>query len=543
MLATEQSIVVIGKESVGKSQLISSLTGLAARSGNFRGTTISCDFYRGSEHTFVDTPGITRQSDNVTTHLALQQLGTSERVLLVTKATHLDDDLADLLPLARGKQGAVAVTFWDKLDHSQGAIEALARLSQSCGLTFVPLDARRMTPEDRGRLLHALTAPHSFPTERVRERVGWRIEPRRTALEHRLLGPVLAFVMLLLPALTAVWTANAVAGFVAPGVESAVGPLKEQIAGQPGLLNALLIGDYGFLTMGPLLFVWAVPTVVLYALFLGIYKASGLIERMTVALHPLLRPFGLSGRDVTRVIMGFGCNVPAVISTRSCSACSRGSCISAIAFGAACSYQFGATLAVFSAAGHYGLVVPYLLFLTLTTLVYTRLTSPAEARSSLNVLVIEGRNFLEWPRLGAVWREALGTLHGFFVTAIPVFLLITALASVLDWLRIVNQLTGVVGPALAMFNLPAETALPVLLSAIRKDGILLFAEPGGLAALSPVQLLTGVYLAGVLLPCLVTLLTIGREQSWPFAARLVARQLVAAMVFSALLAWAGWWLF
>jgi Fe2+ transport system protein B len=66
---------------------------------------------------------------------------------------------------------------------------------------------------------------------------------------------------------------------------------------------------------------------------LGAYKASGLVERITITLDPLLRPFGLSGRDLVRVIMGFGCNVPAVISTRACSSCSRGTCISAIAFG------------------------------------------------------------------------------------------------------------------------------------------------------------------------------------------------------------------
>jgi len=80
--------------------------------------------------------------------------------------------------------------------------------------------------------------------------------------------------------------------------------------------------------MGPLLFVWTVPTVILYALLLGAYKASGLLERLTIALHPLLRPFGLSGRDLVRVMMGFGCNVPAVISTRSCSGCTRQTCIS-----------------------------------------------------------------------------------------------------------------------------------------------------------------------------------------------------------------------
>ena len=37
---------------------------------------------------------------------------------------------------------------------------------------------------------------------------------------------------------------------------------------------------------------------------------SGLVTRMTVALHPTMRPVGLTGRDLVRVVMGFGCNVP-----------------------------------------------------------------------------------------------------------------------------------------------------------------------------------------------------------------------------------------
>lgn len=74
--------------------------------------------------------------------------------------------------------------------------------------------------------------------------------------------------------------------------------------------------------------------------FLAISFQGSRIDSQT--LHPLLRPFGLSGRDLVRVMMGFGCNVPAVISTRSCSGCTRQTCISAIAFGSACSYQIAA---------------------------------------------------------------------------------------------------------------------------------------------------------------------------------------------------------
>jgi ferrous iron transport protein B len=92
---------------------------------------------------------------------------------------------------------------------------------------------------------------------------------------------------------------------------------------------------------------------------------------------------------------------------------------------------------------------------------------------------------------------------------------------------------------MGLFNLPPEAALPVILASIRKDGLLLFAEPGTLSVLTPLQILTGVYLAGVLLPCLVTALTIAREQSVRVAVGLMARQAIAAIGFSLGLAWAG----
>ncbi len=72
--------------------------------------------------------------------------------------------------------------------------------------------------------------------------------------------------------------------------------------------------------------------------------------------------------------MGFGCNVPAVISTGACSSCSRGTAISAIAFGAACSYQLPATLAVLAAASKtFGLNLFLLPFLFLSYLLLTTL--------------------------------------------------------------------------------------------------------------------------------------------------------------------------
>ncbi|MCU0709348.1 MAG: hypothetical protein MUF23_13745 [Pirellula sp.] len=55
------------------------------------------------------------------------------------------------------------------------------------------------------------------------------------------------------------------------------------------------------------------------------------------------------------------------------------------------------------------------------------------------------------------------------------------------------------------------------------------------------QVVTAVYLAGVLLPCLVTALTIAKESSWSKTGVMLARQAVFAVLFSAILAWGGAW--
>ncbi len=542
MLRTSiRTAVLLGKENVGKTQLAASLAGASSAASNFRGANVGCDSYRVDDWELIDTPGLLRSSDVETTRLALERLRGDDTVLLVAQGTELDADLADLLPLAAGRFGALVVTHRDRLARLE--VEArLGELALRTGLPVVVVDARRLDANDRQGLMQALEAPGPIPAEAGLSFGDLIVRPRPLFLDRSVLGPFWAMLLLLAPAWLAVDAANRLADRIAPWVVTRIGPLAEWLASWPQPLAEILAGDYGFVTMGPLLLVWATPVVVLHALLMGAYKASGLLDRLTTAMNPWLRPFGMTGRELARVVMGFGCNVPAVVSARSSSACSRGVCVSAIAFGSACSYQLGATLAVFAVVGRPELVLAYLLYLGATTLAYSRLIAPQAARSPFNILLTEGRVFLTWPCPRAVWLEAQGVLREFFRTALPVFLLITAAASLLHWLGALQAASAVVEPAMAVFRLPSEAALAVVLASVRKDGILLLAEPGVAAGLSAVQLLTAVYLAGVLLPCLVTCLTIAREQGRAFALRLVGRQAAAATGFSALLAWGGAWL-
>ena len=535
-------IVVVGKESVGKTQLLSRLTGSAGESANFRGTTVAVQAYSDQQHAYLDTPGILKFSDSETTRLALQALDGQEKVLLVVKATHLDQDLDELLPLLQGKSGAVAVTFWDKAASQEGADKALAAIAKELGVPVLPVDARTLTPEQAQAVRTALDQSAPFKKTKLKARAGWTMEAGSWFWRLPVIAPLTALACLFLPCWAAVSYANTWADSHFDAVKAFFFPWVEKAHAWPGPLAAIFGGDYGVFSMLPFLFLYALPTVILFSFILSLLKSSGLVDRFTAALHPWLRPFGLEGRDLVRVIMGFGCNVPAVINSRACSGCTREACVGAIAFGAACSYQLPATLAVFSAVKMAWLAPLYLAILAATTLIYTRFTTPKALRDKANTLAVAGQDFLQWPQARPVLLETWSVVAEFFTKALPIFFGICVIAALLQWSGGLAALQGLLKPVMSLFRLPGEAAMAVVLASIRKDGILLLASQNLVSGLSPAQVLTAVYLSGVLLPCLVTALTIGRELGRRFALKLMLRQALWATGFSLVLAWGAYFL-
>jgi GTPase involved in cell partitioning and DNA repair len=141
----KETVVVVGKESVGKSELVAGLSGTTPTTGNFRGTTVDVERYETDEFVFVDTPGILLGTDTETTRTAISAVEETETVLLVVPATNIDDDLEALLPLVQGKVGAIAVTFWDKVENPTEARDELNALAEDLGVPLAPADARNVS--------------------------------------------------------------------------------------------------------------------------------------------------------------------------------------------------------------------------------------------------------------------------------------------------------------------------------------------------------------------------------------------------------------
>ena len=114
-------------------------------------------------------------------------------------------------------------------------------------------------------------------------------------------------------------TFHVVGAFFQGLIESGIGELKilvdqalttAQVA-KP--IHSLVI-DAVFTGVGTVLSF--IPIIVVLFFFLSLLEDSGYLARIAFVMDKLLRKIGLSGRSIVPLLVGFGCSVPAVMSTR-----------------------------------------------------------------------------------------------------------------------------------------------------------------------------------------------------------------------------------
>ncbi len=83
------------------------------------------------------------------------------------------------------------------------------------------------------------------------------------------------------------------------------------------LRDALMDPDFGVITTGLFLAMGIVlPVLFTYYLFVGFLEDMGYFPRLSVLLDRIMRPFGLNGKGVMPLLMGFSCITMAIVTTR-----------------------------------------------------------------------------------------------------------------------------------------------------------------------------------------------------------------------------------
>ena len=532
--------VLIGFESCGKSALFRGLTGKdTGEESNFRGSTLIARKGLIDQHNqIIDLPGIKGQDDSITTREALLAINEADTIILVVRSTHTAIELPLLLDEVKPKNKHIIVvlTFFDKITKNRHQLHQY--YEDWLGVPVVSVDAREINQVERTQLLDAIreAAP-------IRAKAAFMvapnfpiIEPQKTIFEHLRWGKIIALIVTLLLFSMPVYIAYLFSSWLQPTVDSLIiDKIKLLLDPLRPWIQLFTVGDYGIITLGIYSFLWAFPVVFLLGLSIALAEESGVKDRITDSLDGWMRKIGLNGRDLIPYLSGFGCNVVAVFQTRACSSCTRKSCISLITFGSACSYQIGASLSIFSSAGHPWLFIPYLLLLMIVGAWHTRIWN---RKSTMELpITYETKTFLQVPRYEAVLWRVKSVVKQFLLQAMPIFLVICVAASLLQLVGVMEWLSQVATPVLQLFQIPAGAASSIIFSILRKDGLLILNQTEGefLQSLSPGQIFTIVYLASTLTACLVTLWTVRKELGWQFSLSLTGKQVITSLISTGLI--------
>lgn len=331
-------VALVGMPNTGKSTLFNRLTGAHARVGNWPGITVELHTAKllvGNQIVqLVDLPGIydlrgySEDERVVTTFLQQEQ---PDLIIFVMNSSQLERQTTLLSELmAFGIPLLAVLSMSDEAKALGISIDAVG-LSQDLGCPVCLLSAkygqgmehmqaamrealiqpRRTAPAPSAVGLSAIVKRHVETPAQATNVLTERLDQ---VLLHPWLGlPIFLGVMLLV--FQSVFALgkplqDGMSWLFTEGRQQVLEPLMST---WPVLLQGLLLdGVYnGLGTVASF-----VPLIVLFFIFLGIVEDTGYLSRAAFLMDALMARLGLDGRSFVMLLMGFGCNVPALMGTR-----------------------------------------------------------------------------------------------------------------------------------------------------------------------------------------------------------------------------------
>ena len=338
-------LALVGAPNSGKSTLFNALTGAKVQTGNWPGTfvEISRGLWNAQPEAFdiIDLPGAysldPMSPDEEFTRDMLVEAPPCERpdvVVVLVDATAPARGLNLAFQIAEHPYRVVIGVTKEDIAKQQGISIDTSALSHEVGIPVVSVNGRRRENLDAleyevARAMH--TEPRTIrPNADLDQRfvdldAAEKAAVSRTdtgePLSHRVdrlvLHPVLGPILFLAVMWAVFFITTTVAGPLQDGLEAFItGPVSaaaRSILPDNWLLTGLLvdglIGGVGMvLTFAPLL--------ALMFLCLAVLEDSGYMARAAVVTDRVMRTIGLPGKAFIPIVVGYGCNVPAISATR-----------------------------------------------------------------------------------------------------------------------------------------------------------------------------------------------------------------------------------
>ncbi|MER0106368.1 ferrous iron transport protein B [Corynebacterium rhinophilum] len=342
-------LALVGAPNSGKSTLFNALTGAKVQTGNWPGTSVevSRGLWNAQPEAFdiIDLPGAysldPMSPDEAFTKQMLIDCPADERpdvVVVLVDATAPARGLNLALQIAAEPYRVILGVTKEDMAEQQGISIDTDALSRATGMPVVSVNGRRRRNLD-GLETTVAQAMRAEPTiirqdsgldqrfadlDAAEKAAVHRVEVGETLpqrVDRVVLHPVVGPLLFLAVMWAVFFITTTVAGPMQDGLEDLItGPVSDAArAGLEaigldhwlitGLLVDGLIGGVGMvLTFAPLL--------ALMFLCLAVLEDSGYMARAAVVTDRVMRSIGLPGKAFIPIVVGYGCNVPAISATR-----------------------------------------------------------------------------------------------------------------------------------------------------------------------------------------------------------------------------------
>ena len=568
-----KKIYLIGNPNVGKSVIFSRLTGVHVVSSNYPGTTV--EISKGylqldsDKVEIVDLPGTyslepTSSAEEAAISLLKEHPRDEIAVINILDSTNLERNL--LLTLGLIEEGypiVVCLNMCDEASHRGVGIDAKKLESilcvpvvSTCAVTGVGIKSmigriKEAAPVVRGKLSHEERWKEIGRIIEQVQHLEHRHHSLREMLEDASVQPFTGFIM----AAGIIYTSFKFVRFIGEGIINKITdpiffnlyqPMLEKLTfywQEKGFWFHLLIGDLisgkidfkqslGVLTTAPYIeFGMVLPYVISFYFILSLLEDIGYLPRLAILLDNVLHRLGLHGYAIIPVLLGFGCNVPGILSTRVLeSKRERFIASTIISIGVPCVPLQAMVFGLLGAFGGYYVGGVYLVLFCLILMLGLILNRIMSGYSPEFLLEIPSYRF---PPLSMLGRKLYFRVKGFLIEAVPVVLIGVLFINILLYFKLFDIVTNIFAPLIkGVFGLPKEAIVALVIGFLRKDVAVGMLMP---LSLSAKQLFIAATLLAVSFPCVATFIILWKELGLKDLIKAVFIMIIVSIIVGGLL--------
>jgi len=581
-------VVLVGNPNTGKSCLFNQLTGMGALVSNYAGTTV--DILEGKSKIngklvrVVDLPGVyalgsSSDDEKVTTDYVNTQ--NPSVIVNVVDAKLLERNLFLTLQLLELKKPmVVALNFYEELEDKGISIDC-NKLSKLLGVPVVPIDALRgagipalaksidsvrqgkIKPRRTKELWHsnnatiksrgksskldpatALAQKRHSQAAKIAQKVLLQTVPKKNFgdyLDRFTTEPISGTIVMILLMGVLLFGLLSLGSYLS----TLLGKLFELFVTTPltpwinSLHNTLLETIINWSLQGINAGIQiALPYVFLFYLALGILEDSGYLPRMAYLLDRIMHKFGLHGQAILPMMLGFGCSVPAVMSTRTLQNKRDRLMTSILICLIPCSARniiiLGA-VSKFLGVGYALLLYAIILFFILITGYILGRLLPGESTG----LIMELSEY-RIPSLKNVLKKTWMRVNDFIIMAFPLIIIGSAFLGILKLYGTLDYIILLLTPIITgWLMLPAVAGITLIFGLLRKELALelLFVLGGSsmlLSFMTPLQIFIFALVVALYVPCIGTIAALKHEFSWKTSLLISISTIILAIVVGGL---------